>query len=324
MFFVIIEDGIDIYFKDWGFCDVQFIMFYYGWFFLLDDWDVQMFYFFGKGFCVVVSDCCGYGCFLQIVVGYDMDYYVSDVNVVVEYFDLQNVVYIGYLIGGGQVVCYVVKYGQFQGCVVKVVFVFVVLLLMFQIEVNFEGIFFFVFDGFCEVLVVNCVEFFQVVVLGLFYGFNCDGVEFFEFVVVNWWCQGMIGSVFVYYEGIKVFFEIDQIEDFKVIMVLVFVFQGDDDQVVLYKDVVFKQYEFFVNLEFKIYEGFLYGMLIIYVEVINFDIFVFIQKQILLQFIVVCLMILNGLLCCVVISFNRQSWLDYWFDWFFYYMNILV
>lgn len=146
-----------------------------------------MLFFFVEGFWVIVIDCWGYGCFDQVSEGYDMDYYVVDVLVVVEYLDLYNVVYVGYFIGGGQVVCYVVCYGQLQGWVVKVVLISVVLLLMVKIEQNLGGMLIEVFDGFCKVLVVNCVQFYFDVVFGLFYGFNCDGVEIFQGMIQNWW-----------------------------------------------------------------------------------------------------------------------------------------
>lgn len=86
----------------------------------------------------------------------------------------------------------------------------------------------------------------------------------------------MIGSVKVYYEGIKVFLEIDQMEDFKLIILLVLVMQGDDDQVVFYKNVFILQDKLLLNSQLKIYSGFLYGMYIFYVDIINVDLLVFI------------------------------------------------
>lgn len=155
MLIIIMIDGIEIFYKDWGLCGVQMVMFYYGWLFSGDDWDVQMMVFLVVGYCVIVYDCCGYGWLSQIVIGNDMDIYVVDVVVLIDVLDLKNVVYIGYLIGGGEVVCYVV-YVSF-GCVVKVVFISVVLLLMLKIDVNFGGVLIEVFDGICVQIVVDCV-----------------------------------------------------------------------------------------------------------------------------------------------------------------------
>ncbi|AZH76998.1 alpha/beta fold hydrolase [Microbacterium sp. Y-01] len=278
MSFVTTEDGTDIYFKDWGPRDAQPIMFHHGWPLSSDDWDAQMLYFLGKGFRVVASDRRGHGRSSQTAVGHDMDHYASDVNAVVEHLDLQNAVHIGHSTGGGQVARYVAKYGQPQGRVAKAVLVSAVPPLMLQTEANPEGTPLSVFDGFREALAANRAEFFQAVASGPFYGFNRDGAELSEPVVANWWRQGMTGSALAHYEGIKAFSETDQTEDLKAITVPVLVLQGDDDQVVPYKDAALKQHELLANSELKIYEGFPHGMLTTHAEVINPDILAFIQK----------------------------------------------
>ena len=278
MSFVTTEDGTDIYFKDWGPRDAQPIMFHHGWPLSSDDWDAQMLYFLGKGFRVVASDRRGHGRSSQTAVGHDMDHYASDVNAVVEHLDLQNAVHIGHSTGGGQVARYVAKYGQPQGRVAKAVLVSAVPPLMLQTEANPEGTPLSVFDGFREALAANRAEFFQAVASGPFYGFNRDGAELSEPVVANWWRQGMTGSALAHYEGIKAFSETDQTEDLKAITVPVLVLQGDDDQVVPYKDAALKQHELLANSELKIYEGFPHGMLTTHADVINADILAFIQQ----------------------------------------------
>ncbi len=58
----------------------------------------------------------------------------------------------------------------------------------------------------------------------------------------------MTGSALAHYEGIKAFSETDQTEDLKAITVPVLVTQGDDDQVVPYKDASLKQHELLQQL----------------------------------------------------------------------------
>jgi pimeloyl-ACP methyl ester carboxylesterase len=72
-----------------------------------------------------------------------------------------------------------------------------------------------------------------------------------------------------HYEGIKVFSETDQTEDRTAITVPVLVMQGDDDQVVPYKDAAIKQAEVLQNATLKIYEGYPHGMLTTHADVIN-------------------------------------------------------
>lgn len=278
MSFVTTDDGTDIYFKDWGPRDAQPIMFHHGWPLSSDDWDAQMLYFLGKGFRVVASDRRGHGRSAQTSVGHDMDHYASDVNAVVEHLDLRNAIHIGHSTGGGQVARYVAKYGEPQGRVAKAVLVSSVPPLMVRTDANPEGTPISVFDGFREALAANRAEFFQAVASGPFYGFNREGVELSEPVVANWWRQGMTGSALAHYEGIKAFSETDQTDDLKAITVPVLVLQGDDDQVVPYKDASVKQSEILSDATLKIYEGYPHGMLTTHADVINPDILAFIQQ----------------------------------------------
>lgn len=276
--FVTTEDGAEIYFKDWGSRDAQPIMFHHGWPLSSDDWDAQLLYFLGKGYRVVASDRRGHGRSSQIATGHDMDHYASDANDVVQMLDLRNVVHIGHSTGGGQVARYVAKYGQPQGRVAKAVLVSSVPPLMVKTDANPDGTPIDVFDGFRSALAANRAEFFQAVAAGPFYGFNREDVTPSQPVIDNWWRQGMTGSALAHYEGIKAFSETDQTDDLKAITVPVLVLQGDDDQVVPYKDAALKQAALLPDATLKIYEGYPHGMLTTHADVINPDILAFIQQ----------------------------------------------
>ncbi|MFB2581391.1 alpha/beta fold hydrolase [Herbiconiux sp. P15] len=278
MGFVTTDDGAEIYYKDWGSHDAQPIMFHHGWPLSADDWDAQMLYFLDKGYRVVASDRRGHGRSSQIGTGHDMNHYASDASAVVEHLDLRNVVHIGHSTGGGQVARYVAQYGEPQGRVAKAILVSSVPPLMVQTEGNPEGTPIDVFDGFRSALAANRAEFYQVVAAGPFYGFNRPGVTLSQPVVDNWWRQGMMGSALAHYEGIKAFSETDQTDDLKAISVPVLVTQGDDDQVVPYKDASLKQAELLSNATLKIYEGYPHGMLTTHADVINPDLLAFIQQ----------------------------------------------
>ena len=275
--FVTTDDGVEIYYKDWGPADAQPIVFHHGWPLSSDDWDAQMLFFHAHGYRVVASDRRGHGRSTQVGTGHDMDHYASDVNAVVEHLDLRNAIHIGHSTGGGQVARYVAKYGEPQGRVAKAVLVSAVPPLMVQTEANPDGTPMSVFDGFREALAANRAEFFQAVASGPFYGFNRPGATVSEPVIANWWRQGMTGSALAHYEGIAAFSETDQTEDLKAITVPVLVLQGDDDQVVPYEDAALKQHELLQNSTLKIYEGYPHGMLTTHADVINPDILAFIR-----------------------------------------------
>ncbi|MCK6891327.1 alpha/beta fold hydrolase [Enterobacter kobei] len=278
MAFVTTKDGVNIYYKDWGPKEAQPIVFHHGWPLSADDWDNQMLFFLAEGYRVIAIDRRGHGRSDQVSEGHDMDHYAADASAVVESLDLHNAVHVGHSTGGGQVARYVAKYGQPQGRVAKAVLVSAVPPLMVKTENNPGGTPIEVFDGFRSALAANRAQFYLDVASGPFYGFNRDGAEVSQGTIQNWWHQGMIGSAKAHYEGIKAFSETDQTEDLKAITVPVLVMQGDDDQVVPYKNAALLQDKLLANSVLKIYPGFPHGMHTTHAETINADILAFIRS----------------------------------------------
>ncbi|MCK6826100.1 alpha/beta hydrolase [Enterobacter kobei] len=278
MAFVTTKDVVNIYYKDWGPKEAQPIVFHHGWPLSADDWDNQMLFFLAEGYRVIAIDRRGHGRSDQVSEGHDMDHYAADASAVVESLDLHNAVHVGHSTGGGQVARYVAKYGQPQGRVAKAVLVSAVPPLMVKTEDNPGGTPIEVFDGFRSALAANRAQFYLDVASGPFYGFNRDGAEVSQGTIQNWWRQGMIGSAKAHYEGIKAFSETDQTEDLKAITVPVLVMQGDDDQVVPYKNAALLQDKRLANSVLKIYPGFPHGMHTTHAETINADILAFIRS----------------------------------------------
>ena len=278
MAFVTTKDGVNIYYKDWGPKEAQPIVFHHGWPLSADDWDNQMLFFLAEGYRVIAIDRRGHGRSDQVSEGHDMDHYAADASAVVESLDLRNAVHVGHSTGGGQVARYVAKYGQPQGRVAKAVLVSAVPPLMVKTETNPGGTPIEVFDGFRKALAANRAQFYLDVASGPFYGFNREGADVSQGTIQNWWRQGMIGSAKAHYEGIKAFSETDQTEDLKTITVPVLVLQGDDDQVVPYKNAALLQDKLLANSVLKIYPGFPHGMHTTHADTINADILAFIRS----------------------------------------------
>ncbi|MGQ4695603.1 alpha/beta fold hydrolase [Enterobacter asburiae] len=278
MAFVTTKDGVNIYYKDWGPKEAQPIVFHHGWPLSADDWDNQMLFFLAEGYRVIAIDRRGHGRSDQVSEGHDMDHYASDASAVVESLDLRNAVHVGHSTGGGQVARYVARYGQPQGRVAKAVLVSSVPPLMVKTDTNPGGTPIEVFDGFRKALAANRAQFYLDVASGPFYGFNRDGAVVSQGTIQNWWRQGMIGSAKAHYEGIKAFSETDQTEDLKTITVPVLVLQGDDDQVVPYKNAALLQDNLLANSVLKIYPGFPHGMHTTHADTINADILAFIRS----------------------------------------------
>lgn len=275
--FVKTKDGVNIFFKDWGPKDKQPVVFHHGWPLSADDWDNQLLFFLAEGFRVIAIDRRGHGRSDQTSEGNDMDHYASDASAVAEHLDLHDAVHIGHSTGGGQVARYVAQYGQPQGRVAKAVLISAVPPLMVKTDANPDGTPIAVFDGFRSALAANRAQFYLDVASGPFYGFNRDGAEVSQGTINNWWRQGMTGSANAHYEGIKAFSETDQTDDLKAITVPTLVLQGDDDQVVPYKDAALLQDKLLADSTLKIYPGYPHGMHTTHADVINKDILAFIR-----------------------------------------------
>jgi len=276
--FVKTQDGVEIFYKDWGPRDAQVIAFHHGWPLSADDWDNQMLFFLSKGYRVVAHDRRGHGRSSQVSEGHDMDHYAADASAVAEHLDLKNAVHIGHSTGGGEVARYVAKFGQPQGRVSKAVLVSSVPPMMVKADSNPGGAPMEVFDGLRAALAANRAQFYIDLAAGPFYGFNRSGAKVSQGTIDNWWRQGMMGSAKAHYEGIKAFSETDQTEDLKSFTVPTLVTQGDDDQIVPYKNAVELQAKLVKNAKVKIYEGFPHGMLTTHAEVLNPDLLAFIES----------------------------------------------
>ncbi|SEJ90156.1 non-heme chloroperoxidase [Sphingobium sp. AP50] len=275
MSFVTTDDGVDIFFKDWGSKDAQPIMFHHGWPLSSDDWDAQMLFFLSKGYRVIAHDRRGHGRSAQVSDGHDMAHYAADAAAVARHLDLKNAIHIGHSTGGGEVAAYVARFGLPEGRVAKVVLVSAVPPIMLATERYPGGLPMNVFDGLRAGLAANRSQFFRDVAAGPFYGFNREGADVKSAVIDNWWRQGMMGSAKAHYDGIKAFSETDQTDDLAAITVPTLVLHGDDDQVVPYKNAGVLQAQLLPNATLKIYEDYSHGMLTVNADVLNADILAF-------------------------------------------------
>ena len=275
MAFVTTQDGTEIYYKDWGPKTAQPIVFHHGWPLSADDWDTQMLFFLAQGFRVVAHDRRGHGRSSQSADGHDMDHYAADAAAVADALDLQNAVHIGHSTGGGEVARYVADAAP--GRVAKAVLVSAVPPLMVQTPAHPKGLPIEVFDGIRAGLAANRAQFFLDFASGPFYGFNRPGATVHQGVIDNWWRQGMMGSAWAHYQGIKAFSETDFTADLQKISVPVLVMHGEDDQVVPIAEASELSVKLVQDGTLKTYPGFPHGMLTTHAEVLNADLLAFIR-----------------------------------------------
>jgi len=268
------NDGVTIFFKDWG--TGQPIVFSHGWPLSADDWDAQMLFFLNRGFRVIAHDRRGHGRSSQTADGHDMNHYADDLAALTAHLNLKNAVHVGHSTGGGEVAHYLGRHGD--GRVAKAVLISAVPPIMVKSESNPGGLPKEVFDGLQAQLAANRAQFYRDLPAGPFYGFNRPGAKVSEGVIQNWWRQGMMGSIKAHYDGIVAFSQTDFTPDLKKISVPTLVMHGDDDQIVPYADSGPLSAKLLKNGILKTYKGFPHGMCTTEADTINADLLAFIKS----------------------------------------------
>lgn len=269
------NDGVQIFYKDWGLKSAQPIVFHHGWPLTADDWDNQMLFFVSKGYRVIAHDRRGHGRSMPVSDGHDMDHYTADVAAVVEHLDLRNAIHIGHSTGGGEATRYVARHGRNR--VAKLVLIGAVPPLMLKTKANPGGLPIEVFDGLRQQLSANRAQFYRDFASGPFYGYNRPGAEASQAVIWNWWRQGMMGSAKAHYDCIKAFSETDFSEDLKSITQPTLVLHGGDDQIVPVDDSAPLSAKLLKHSTLKIYDLLPHGLCTTHADIINAEILSFIS-----------------------------------------------
>ena len=276
MGYVTTQDGVQIFYKDWGPRDGQTVFFHHGWPLSADDWDAQMLFFVNQGFRVVAHDRRGHGRSEQVWDGHDMDHYADDVAAVVKHLGVRGAMHVGHSTGGGEVVRYITRHGEDR--VSKAVLISAVPPLMVKTESNPKGTPKEVFDDFQKQLAANRAQFYHDVPAGPFYGYNRLLTKASEPVILGWWRQGIMGSAKAQYDGIVAFSQTDFTEDLKGIGIPVLVIHGDDDQVVPYEDSGPMSAKLVRNGTLKTYKGAPHGIPTTHADQVNADLLEFIRS----------------------------------------------
>lgn len=274
--YITTQDGVSLYYKDWGPRDGQVVTFSHGWPLNSDSWESQMMFLASKGYRVVAHDRRGHGRSSQPWEGNDMDHYADDLAAVLEALDLKGATLVGFSTGGGEVARYIGRQGTAR--VKKAVLVASVPPLMLKTEGNPDGVALDVFDGLRQASLDNRSQLYLDIASGPFFGYNRPGAMPSQGLIQSFWVQGMQAGHKNTYDSIAAFSATDFREDLQKFDIPTLVIHGDDDQIVPIDISARASAGIVKDAELIVYPGAPHGLTDTHKDRLNQDLLTFLRK----------------------------------------------
>jgi non-heme chloroperoxidase len=271
------QDGVELYYKDWGPKNGQVVMFSHGWPLNSDSWESQMQFLAEKGYRVIAHDRRGHGRSSQPWDGNDMDHYADDLSAVIKALKVKDVTLVGFSTGGGEVARYIGRHGT--KLVKKAALISAVPPIMVKTEWNPNGVPMSVFDGIREASNKDRSQLYLDIASGPFFGFNREGAKPSQGMIQSFWRQGMMAGAKNTYDSIAAFSATDFREDLAKFDVPTLVVHGDDDQIVPIEITGKASAALIKNSKLIIYKGAPHGLADTHKEQLNQDLLNFLQSK---------------------------------------------
>ncbi|WP_212625427.1 alpha/beta hydrolase [Pseudomonas sp. PP3] len=272
MSYLVLKDGTELYYKDWG--KGKPVLFSHGWPLNADSWENQMNYLSSRGYRTIAFDRRGFGRSSQPWEGYDYDTFADDIAQLIEHLDLTEITLVGFSMGGGDVSRYIARHGSAK--VSKLVLLGAVTPIFGKVNGYEQGVPLDVFSGIRNGLLKDRAQFIADFT-PVFFGTN-QGQVVSQGVFTQTLNVALLGSLKGTVDCVTAFSETDFRPDMAKIDVPTLVIHGSGDQVVPFESTGKYAAQLISGAELKVYEGAPHGFTVTHGEQLNEDLISFIQR----------------------------------------------
>ena len=253
------------------------LVFIHGWPLSHEMWENQVAYFANRGYRCVAYDRRGFGKSSKPWGGYDYDTFADDLKAVIDELDLNNVVLIGFSMGGGEVARYFSRHGGAK--VSKAVLVSSVTPFMLQTDDNPDGVPQATFDSMGEGIQKDRYDFLETFAKD-FYGVGLISHPVSQAHLNHDFLLASLASPKATLECAGAFSSTDFRADMATITVPTLIIHGDADKTVPLESSGEKSHELMPQAEYKVYKGAPHGLYVTEKEQLNNDLLNFVEKSV--------------------------------------------
>lgn len=263
-------EDISLAYSDYG--NGQPVVLIHGWPSSREMWEYQIADIVNAGFRVVKYDRRGFGKSSKPWSGYDYDTLASDLNEIISQLKLQNVILVGFSMGGGEVAKYIANYGQEN--IDRVALISTVLPYMLKTDNNPDGVDKKVFDDMAEKIKDDRPAFLDD--FGkMFFGISLLNKPLSTPLLNHFWELTTKATQQSTLECAKSFATTDFRNDITRITVPTLIIHGDSDKIVPYEASSKRTAEMLPAAELVVYQDGPHGLFYTHRELLNKDLLTF-------------------------------------------------